>query len=331
MAPRALTAAAVVALISAACGSSTTTDPAASTTTQAATSTTQAISSDSTSTRAGIEAAQWASDMTVEITGDQVHIVSGGVPDHDMPEQFAIPADPVNISADGALVIDNPVVSQDYDYTIPLNPVYAETPTDTELGLIGLLISGAALFNSYEGGGSYALDANFEVDGAPFIDSCNAHPQGEGIYHYHGVPYCISSTIDIPGAHSTIVGVLLDGFPVYGPQDVGGDAPTDLDECNGHFGATPEFPDGIYHYHLSETAPYSIDCYHGGVDTSITGAGGAGGGTTGPDLTAAAATLGVTEADLQAALGTPPPDLAAAATSLGVTEADLQAALGVPG
>ena len=51
------------------------------------------------------------------------------------------------------------------------------------------------------------------------------------------------------------------------------------------------------------------------------------------DLAAAAETLGVTEAELQAALGEPGqgrPDLAAAAESLGVTEAELHAALGIP-
>ena len=275
--------------------------------------------------------------MTVEVSGDNIHLVSDGIPNHEMPDQFAVPADPLNVSADGAMVIDNPVVAQGYDYTVSLNPEYSDATTDTQLGLIGLLISGAALFNPYEAGGSYALDANFEVDGAPFIDACNGHPQGDGAYHYHGVPYCITDVVDTAGAHSAMIGVLLDGFPVYGPQGEGGDAPTDLDECNGHFEATPEFPDGIYHYHMTEAAPYSIDCYHGVVDTSITGAGGApaaGGDQAAagaPDLAAAAATLGISQADLQAALGTPPPDLAAAAATLGISETDLQAALGVPG
>ncbi|HRV96636.1 MAG TPA: hypothetical protein P5526_31055 [Anaerolineae bacterium] len=50
----------------------------------------------------------------------------------------------------------------------------------------------------------------------------------------------------------------------------------------------------------------------------------------GPDLAAVAAQLGVSEADLRAALGPPPPDLAAAAAQLGVSEANLRAALGPP-
>jgi hypothetical protein len=69
------------------------------------------------------------------------------------------------------------------------------------------------------------------------------------------------------------------------------------------------------------------------------------GGHRGPDFTAAAARLGVSEAELRAALGIPDqpvtdengqpvrpprPDFAAAAEQLGVTEAELVEALGVP-
>jgi len=48
-----------------------------------------------------------------------------------------------------------------------------------------------------------------------------------------------------------------------------------------------------------------------------------------PDLSVAALTLGITEQQLQQALGSPPPDLNAAAQTLGITVAKLQAALGL--
>lgn len=47
----------------------------------------------------------------------------------------------------------------------------------------------------------------------------------------------------------------------------------------------------------------------------------------GPDLSAAAATLGITEQELIDALGTPPPDLGAAAATLGFMVEELQNAL----
>ena len=37
----------------------------------------------------------------------------------------------------------------------------------------------------------------------------------------------------------------------------------DLDECNGRFGVTPEFPGGIYHYLMTESFPYINRCVKG--------------------------------------------------------------------
>lgn len=38
------------------------------------------------------------------------------------------------------------------------------------------------------------------------------------------------------------------------------EAKGDLDMCNGHFGPTPEYPDGIYHYHITVEFPYIPRC-----------------------------------------------------------------------
>lgn len=37
----------------------------------------------------------------------------------------------------------------------------------------------------------------------------------------------------------------------------------DLDECNGRFGVTPEFPKGIYHYYATDSYPYFQRCVKG--------------------------------------------------------------------
>ena len=39
----------------------------------------------------------------------------------------------------------------------------------------------------------------------------------------------------------------------------------DLDECNGRFGATPEFPDGIYYYVVSDDFPFFTRCLKGSI------------------------------------------------------------------
>ncbi len=99
--------------------------------------------------------------------------------------------------------------------------------------------------------------------------------------------------------HSPIVGFAFDGYPIYG--FVGWDENQsstemtssyrlkdnetgyngiddyeyvagmgDLDSCNGHYGVTPDYPNGTYHYHTTWVNgeggigfPYFINCYRG--------------------------------------------------------------------
>jgi hypothetical protein len=43
----------------------------------------------------------------------------------------------------------------------------------------------------------------------------------------------------------------------------------DLDECNGRFGVTPEFPEGIYHYVITEQFPFIPRMFRGTPDESF--------------------------------------------------------------
>lgn len=43
----------------------------------------------------------------------------------------------------------------------------------------------------------------------------------------------------------------------------------DLDECGGRFGPTPEYPDGVYHYYLTDDYPYIPRCVFGTPDASF--------------------------------------------------------------
>ncbi|MGA9278713.1 YHYH protein, partial [Ilumatobacter sp.] len=291
----------------------------------AATNEPGAASSDADTT-AGVEAAQWADNVGITLGDGTFTFSSDGLPSHELPDQFLVPKtgnmppfDGDDISAEFEIAdTDGLIVESPLDVEITLNPVYSDEVTLTSLSTIGVMISGAPLFNDYEDQGRefVAVDDNISLDGVYFIDACNGHPLASGdSYHYHGVPYCITDDVDIDGAHSTIIGVLRDGFPIYGPQGEGGVTlgNDDLDECSGHVEATPEYPEGIYHYHLTEdAAPYSIDCYHGVITDADTGGqggqgppadgGGAGGGEGAasgapaggaPDFDTAAATLGV--------------------------------------
>lgn len=48
----------------------------------------------------------------------------------------------------------------------------------------------------------------------------------------------------------------------------------DLDECNGRFGVTPEYPAGIYHYYITEDFPFISRMWRGIPDPSFEKAGG---------------------------------------------------------
>lgn len=56
----------------------------------------------------------------------------------------------------------------------------------------------------------------------------------------------------------------------------------DLDECNGRFEVTPEYPEGIYHYVLTDQFPYVPRNYRGTPDPSFSRRGPGGGGAPGP-------------------------------------------------
>lgn len=116
---------------------------------------------------------------------------------------------------------------------------------------------------------------------ASFIDQCNSHAAGGmggnsgSTWHYHAVPLCWTQTIDGATGASHIIGVALDGFPIYGGRDISGNpvAASSLDSCNGITSPTPEFPSGAYHYVLplnTTTAQSSMGCYSGTAGSAIT-------------------------------------------------------------
>jgi hypothetical protein len=86
------------------------------------------------------------------------------------------------------------------------------------------------------------------------FDQWWGHPAQAGDYHYHVEPTYLTT---VKASKSTLLGFLLDGFPVYGPEENGSAVDENsLDEFHGHFGVTEDYPNGIYHYHITNTDPY---------------------------------------------------------------------------
>ena len=298
----------------------------------------------SVSTVAPVKAAKWNSTVKFAYSKSSVVIQPDGIPNHPRDAYYAVPKSQSVVVPDSttAMVIKDPTKAQNYRFTIPTTPKYSTTVTKTSLGSIGVMISGAVLYNPFEGDNKTpAMANNFTITDAngitaSFVDKCAGHPiPMQGAYHYHGLSTCITSRVDKTAKPSHMIGLALDGFPIYGDRDIKGKQLTakNLDMCNGIYSPTPEFPKGIYHYVLLGTSDVrsSIACFHGVVDASqIQAMPNMGGGMPMPDLAAAAAKLGITEEKLVASFeGKQPPDLARAATNLGITEPELRKALGL--
>ncbi|MCB0930812.1 MAG: YHYH protein [Mycobacterium sp.] len=239
---------------------------------------TAAFASDDTTT--AIESAAWNPAVSITFSPGEAHLETNDIPNHPRDEYYAVPDDGVIVpTASSAHVAKDPTREQAWRFTIPTNPQYSTNVTSAPLGSIGVMISGAVLFNPYEGdANTVAMASNFTITDASgitasFVDACAGHPTPlEGAYHYHGLPNCVASEVDSPTGPSHIIGFALDGFPIYGARDIDGSpVPVEfLDQCNGIDSPTTEFPAGIYHYVLPGTfdSTSSIKCFHGIVDVS---------------------------------------------------------------
>lgn len=141
----------------------------------------------------------------------------------------------------------NEIVEQNIVFTITLNPEEATNKEATGLGPIGVSRNGVVFFNQYAGPDQPLTN---EIDS---FDQYLGHPQATGQYHYHIEPTYLTSQF----GEGAFLGLLSDGFPVYGPVE-NGEVITndDLDAYHGHTSVTVDFPDGIYHYHITNEDPY---------------------------------------------------------------------------
>jgi hypothetical protein len=142
----------------------------------------------------------------------------------------------------------NTINSQSLTFKIPLNPTVASSHASTPLGPIGVALNGVPIFNQYAG-------PNQPLTGEiASFDQWWGHPQQSGLYHYHVEPLYLTT---VKATKSSLLGFLLDGFPVYGPQENGQTVTNAmLDAYHGHTAVTADYPNGIYHYHITDADPF---------------------------------------------------------------------------
>jgi hypothetical protein len=181
--------------------------------------------------------------FTIYTSGNDVIIETTGMPNHTSPYWSSTHALYVAPTATTTAAmapgnIDN--FNGSYTLTVSATPEKASSSSSTGLGAIGLAVSGATIYNDEEG-------PNVPLDNAVVSLDYNGAHTGPQSYHYHLEPKAWSEDDE------KLIGIMADGFFLYGRKDVDGTYPTDLDASGGHFGPTPHNADGEYHYHIQNT------------------------------------------------------------------------------
>lgn len=191
---------------------------------------------------------------SVTSDGTYLTVKSTGIPDHKScywPTNNALyQAFPGTTTFAGLSFVQNPntISTQTLTFKIPLNPAVNSAHSATPFGPIGVALNGVCFYNQYA-----AMYAALTTE-AQTLDQSWAHPQNSGQYHYHVEPLYLTGT---KFSKSALLGFLLDGFPVYGPEENGVTlTSSNLDAYHGHTTATADYPNGIYHYHFTLDLPY---------------------------------------------------------------------------
>ncbi len=191
----------------------------------------------------------FTSNVQVSLDGDYVVLETDDVPNHPSPYFGASDAryEAYNGSNPNFQINPNRITTQNITLRIPANPKVASTHQSTSLGPFGIALNGVVLYNQFAAGN---VPLTGEINS---FDQYNGHPQQAGQYHYHVEPLYLTAK----NGKAALIGFLLDGFPVYGPEENGQTvASSTLDQYHGHAHATAEYPSGIYHYHITDDAPY---------------------------------------------------------------------------
>jgi hypothetical protein len=203
-------------------------------------------------------------EVNYTIYNGKVTIVTTNLPNHTSPYYLGTEWDQEKYAAYSGTnssfhLNPNRISEQNITFSIPLNPASATDKAATPMGPIGISRNGVVFFNQYAAGSS-TLDNEINS-----FDQYLGHPAGSGMYHYHIEPVYLTEVY----GDDAFLGLLADGFPVYGPVEEGKILSSDdLDDYHGHYSVTKEFPNGIYHYHISADAPYlNGDGFYGTAGT----------------------------------------------------------------
>lgn len=165
-----------------------------------------------------------------------VQAEADGVPDY--KSNYFAKTDPCYEAYTGGVQNPNQLAKKSYVVQFPVAP---NMTSQVMMGaVVGLAINGVPVF------GNFAAPGDDIFKEAMTFDRCGAHPTPTSAYHYHSEPYPISQN------DANFIGVMRDGYPIYGRKDPDGSLPT-LDATGGHSSVTIDSPTvPVYHYHVNE-------------------------------------------------------------------------------
>jgi len=249
----------------------------------------------------GVNGPQPSNKVNIVTKGSYRYIYSNGIPDHETG-RFPNRNNPNSIrpQRNELRIPANPKVARN------ITPVKHSAFGVATNGV--LFDPGTAEFwnrNRRSGWNYEALSGKMNLG----LDQSNAHVQPTGSYHYHGLPVALISQLKKPNQLTAIGYAAdgFPIYSQYGYADANdpnskiqkmkssyqikqGKRPNgpggnydgtfvedyefvvdsgDLDECNGRMGVTTEFPDGSYHYYLTEDFPFIPRNYRGTPDSSF--------------------------------------------------------------
>lgn len=173
-----------------------------------------------------------------------LYVGSNSIPDH--PMMIGIRAWQQQVPMPQCYVGDNA-------WRIPLRPVPAKSPMSTKddflRGAIALAVNGVPIVNPLNNRGDDALLAGE-------LDKWGGHCGRGDDYHYHIAPVHLE---DVTGKGKPIA-YALDGYPIFGYQDMQAADFAPLDQLGGHNDKS-----GNYHYHATQVYPYVNGGFYGEV------------------------------------------------------------------
>ena len=215
----------------------------------------------------------WISDnftcIQASVSGSNYQIKSNDIPNHNS-YYFGSSDSRYEDVPSGNSGNPNSIGEQNYIYTIPATPSLKEgnAGTTSEMGSCGVAANGVSVFNN-QAAGNDSLAEELAT-----MDAYYGHPDNQKRYHYHSDPTYLTST-----QGKFVVGIMLDGFPIYGAKEKDGSDPTYVTACSHSNALTTENCQpynnvGNFHCHTGSDNPHSAatigQChYHLKLDTDL--------------------------------------------------------------